>query len=56
MLQRMLDLRASLTRMPAGDVLEFLKTWWLSHIQDEDRKYVLYLDRVRVWDSNLLRC
>jgi hemerythrin len=56
MLQRMLDLRAQLMSLPACDVLEFLKKWWLSHIQDEDRQYVMYLERVRVWDSNLLRC
>ncbi len=55
MLQRMLDLRARLTSLPACDVLEFLRNWWLSHIQDEDRKYVVYLERVRVWDSNLMR-
>ena len=56
MLQRMRDLRAAFTSLPAGDVLEFLKNWWLSHIQEEDRQYVMYLERVRVWDSNLLRC
>jgi hemerythrin len=55
MLRRMLDLRARLTSLPAGDVLEFLKDWWISHIQDEDQRYVIYLERVRVWDSNLLR-
>jgi len=55
MIQRMLYLRARLTSLPAGDILEFLRDWWLLHLQCEDRKYVMYLDRVRVWDSNLLR-
>jgi hemerythrin-like metal-binding protein len=56
MLQRMLDLRSRFTSLPAQEILEFLRDWWLTHIQSEDRKYVTYLDRVRVWDSNLLRC
>jgi hemerythrin len=56
MLDRMLDLRARFTSLPSGDILEFLRDWWLSHIQKEDQKYVIYVQRVRVWDSNLLRC
>jgi hemerythrin len=56
MLERMFDVRERLTSFPGDEVLEFLKNWWLSHIQQEDQQYVMYLDRVRVWDSNLLRC
>jgi len=56
MMERMLDLRARFTSLPSSEVLEFLRDWWLAHIQGEDRKYVIYVQRVRVWDSNLLRC
>jgi len=55
MLRRSIDLRARLTSLSACELLGFLKDWWLSHIQREDKKYVIYLERVRVWDGNLLR-
>jgi hemerythrin-like metal-binding protein len=55
MMRRLIDLRTRLMSLTSGELLGFLKDWWLSHIQDEDKKYVVYLERVRVWDGNLLR-
>ena len=52
---RLIDLRTQLTSQTASELLGFLKDWWLAHIQDEDKKYAVYLQRMRVWDGNLLR-
>jgi hemerythrin-like metal-binding protein len=55
MMRRIIDLRTRLTSLTACELLGFLKDWWLAHIQGEDKKYAVYLERVRVWESRLLR-
>jgi hemerythrin-like metal-binding protein len=55
MMRRLVDLRARMTLLTSCELLGFLRDWWLTHIQEEDKKYVTSLERVRVWDSNLLR-
>jgi hemerythrin len=41
--KRTVDLRAHMSLITARDVLGFLKNWWLSHIQNEDKQYAPYL-------------
>jgi hemerythrin len=44
MRRRTVGLRTHLTLVTARDVLVFLKDWWLTHIQGEDKKYAVYLE------------
>ena len=48
MVQRTIDLQTHLMSLTASDVLNFLKDWWLEHIQGEDKKCAVYLESVRV--------
>jgi hemerythrin len=43
MRKRTLDLHKDLTKVTAHDLLQFLKVWWLEHIQGEDMHYAQYL-------------
>ena len=36
-------LRTHLELVTASDVLMFLKDWWLTHIQEEDKAYSPYM-------------
>ena len=42
--KRTIDLREHITLVTGHDMLFFLKEWWLSHIQGEDKKYAPYLE------------
>ncbi len=43
MRRRTQGLRTHLTLVTARDVLGFLKTWWVDHIQGEDKLYASFL-------------
>jgi hemerythrin-like metal-binding protein len=38
------DLRDNYTLVTGRDLVQFLKEWWIGHIQSEDKKYSPYLE------------
>ena len=46
MRRRVGELRANSNAVAEGDLLQFVKTWWIRHIQNQDRTYSPYLDAV----------
>lgn len=43
MRRRTLGLRTHLNLVTANDVLGFLKSWWINHIQGEDKLYASFM-------------
>ena len=54
MIQRMLDVQSQLMSLTPSEVLQFLRDWWLEHIQVEDKKLIGYLSRLKVWNNRHL--
>ncbi len=52
MRQKVLDMREHLSDVSAHDLLQFMKQWWLDHIQGRDKKYAPYLERSQVTAIN----
>ena len=42
--RKTLALRDNASLLTSRDVLQFLKEWWIDHIQGEDKKYAPYLE------------
>ncbi len=55
MIQRMDDIQLQLMSLTPCEVLQFLRDWWLEHIEIEDKKFIAYLSRLKVWE-NRHRC
>ncbi len=41
-----LEFRANPEALTENDLLQFVKSWWVRHIQNQDRHYAPYLDAV----------
>ena len=46
MRRRTLELRATPEDIAVRDLLQFVKNWWVRHIQNQDKAYAPYLDAV----------
>lgn len=46
MRRRTFELRATPDTIASRDLLQFLKNWWVRHIQNQDKAYSPYLDAV----------
>ncbi len=46
MRRRSLEFQANPAALSENDLLQFVKSWWVRHIQNQDRKYAPYLDAV----------
>jgi hemerythrin len=46
MQRRVLELQANPNAVAEGDLLQFLKNWWVRHIQNQDKAYAPYLNAV----------
>jgi hemerythrin len=46
MRRRTLELRATPNALAARDLLQFVKNWWVRHIQNQDKAYAPYIDAV----------
>jgi hemerythrin len=46
MRRRALELRESPNAVAENDLLQFVKNWWVRHIQNQDKTYSPYLDAV----------
>jgi hemerythrin len=46
MRRRSLEFQAKPETLNEHDLLQFVKNWWVRHIQNQDRKYAPYLDAV----------
>ena len=46
MRRRTLELKATPEAIAARDLLQFVKNWWVRHIQNQDKTYAPYLDAV----------
>jgi hemerythrin len=46
MRRRALEFRANANSVVARDLLQFLKIWWVRHIQNQDKGYAPYLEAV----------
>jgi len=46
MQRRVLELQANPNAVAEGDLLQFVKNWWVRHIQNQDKAYAPYLNAV----------
>jgi hemerythrin len=46
MRRRTLDLKAMPDSIAGGDLLQFVRNWWVRHIQNQDKAYAPYLDAI----------
>ena len=46
MRRRSLEFQAKPETLTENDLLQFVKSWWVRHIQNQDRKYAPYLNAV----------
>jgi len=54
MLQWIERLKSQLMSMVAHDAMDFIKKWWLDHLENEDKKYAAYISGIRVWSNKRL--
>jgi hemerythrin len=46
MRRRSLEFQANPESLSENDLLQFVKSWWIRHIQNQDKKYAPYLNAV----------
>ena len=44
--RRVLELRRHSNTVAGHELLQFLKTWWMAHIQNQDKAYAPYLNAI----------